>query len=388
MGSIPRLLFVITEDWYFWSHRLDLARAARDAGYLVTIATRVTNHGECIRQEGFQLEPLDMVRRSRNPLQELAAIVELVRLYRRVKPDVVHHVAMKPILYGSMAAWFSPVPVVINAFAGLGYVFTSPDRRWRGMRWAILVALRLVIRASRSTVLFQNEMDRDELIEMGIVQPSRTHVIAGSGVDIEAFSVRPSPQGTPVVVLPSRMLWDKGVGEFVAAARDLKKRGVAARFVLVGRSDEDNPAAICCEQLAQWVDEGSIEWWGHRDDMSEVYASASIVVLPSYREGLPKVLLEAAACGKAIVTTDVPGCREVVSGGVNGILVPPRNSSALATAIAGLLSDQRTCDTMGARGREMVEAKWAGPRIIQQVLGLYQERLRASSALNRSHGYA
>ncbi len=388
MSNRPRLLYLITEDWYFWSHRLDLARAARDAGYSVTIASRVTNHGERIRQEGFQLEPLEMVRRSRNPLQELAAIVELVRIYRRVKPDVVHHVAMKPILYGSLAAWVTRVPVVLNAFAGLGYLFTDPERQWGGLGWMMQMALRWVIGMTGSTVLFQNEADRDELVQSGIVKPTCTRVIAGSGIDINVFSVKPSPQGTPVVLLPSRMLWDKGIGEFIQAARDLKEMGVGARFVLVGRCDDDNPAAIPPEQLAQWVQEGVVEWWGHRDDMAAVYASAMIVVLPSYREGLPKVLLEAAASGKAIVTTDVPGCREVVSDGVNGILVPPRNSSALATAIVGLLSDQPTRETMGARGREMAEAKWAGPRIIEQVLDLYHERLSASPALNRSHGYA
>ena len=387
MGSIPRLLFVITEDWYFWSHRLDLARAARDAGYRVTIATRVTNHGAFIRQEGFQLEPLEMVRRSRNPLQEFAAIVELVRLYRRVKPDVVHHVAMKPILYGSLAAWVTRVPVVLNAFAGLGYLFTAPERQWGGLGWMMQMLLRWVIGMSGSTVVFQNEADRDELVQAGIVQPTCTRVIAGSGIDINVFSVKPSPQGTPVVLLPSRMLWDKGIGEFIQAARHLKEMGVGARFVLAGRCDEDNPAAILPEQLAQWVQEGVVEWWGHRDDMSTVYASACIVVLPSYREGLPKVLLEAAASGKAIVTTDVPGCREVVCDGVNGILVPPRNSSALAKAIVGLLSDQSVRETMGARGREMAVTKWAGPRIIEQVLDLYHERLSASSALNRSQGY-
>lgn len=387
MSGRPRLLYLITEDWYFWSHRLDLARAARDAGFDVTIATRVTDHGEQIQGEGFHLVPISLFRRSRNPLRELGTIMELVRVYRRVQPHLVHHVAMKPILYGSLAAWVVRVPVVLNAFAGLGYLFTSSERQRGVVHWVLRVALRSVIGRSGSTILFQNEADRDELVQAGIVRPSRTRIIAGSGIDINVFSVKPSPPGTPLVVLPSRMLWDKGVGEFVQAARDLKRKGTDARFVLVGRCDEDNPAAIRREELAQWVGEGAVEWWGHRDDMSAVYEGTTLVVLPSYREGLPKVLLEAAACGRAIVATDVPGCRDVVQDRINGILIPPKDSSALATAIAGLLSDQSTREAMGWRSREMVVAKWAGPKIIEQVLNLYSDMLK-TTATDYSHRYA
>jgi glycosyltransferase involved in cell wall biosynthesis len=388
MTGRPRLLYLITEDWYFWSHRLDLARAARDAGFDVTIATRVTNHGEQIQGEGFRLVPISLFRRSRNPFRELGAILELVRIYRSIQPHLVHHVAMKPILYGSLAAWVVRVPVILNAFAGLGYLFTHSDRQRGGLHWVLTAALRSIIRRSGSTVLFQNEADRDELVQTGIVEPLRTRIIAGSGIDVTAFSVKPCPPGTPLVVLPSRMLWDKGVGEFVQAARNLMAKGTDARFALVGRCDDDNPAAIRREQLAQWVGEGVVEWWGHRDDMAAVYEGATLVVLPSYREGLPKVLLEAAACGKAIVATDVPGCRDVVKDGINGVLVPPRDSSTLARGIANLLSDQYTREIMGARSREMAVDKWAGPRIREQVLGLYHELLNASSVMNRSPRYA
>ncbi len=383
----PRLLYLITEDWYFWSHRLDLARAARDAGFDVTIATRVTDHGKQIQEEGFHLIPISLFRRSRNPVRELSAIAELVGVYRCVRPHLVHHVAMKPILYGSLAAWVVQVPATLNAFAGLGYLFTNSERQRGWLHWLMTVALRSAIGRSGSTVLFQNEADRDELVQTGIVRLSHTRVIAGSGIDVTAFSVKPSPQGTPLVVLPSRMLWDKGVGEFVQAARTLKGNGVDARFVLVGRCDEDNPADIGWEQLARWVGEGTIEWWGHRNDMSAVYEGATLVVLPSYREGLPKVLLEAAACGKAIITTDVPGCRDIVKDGVNGVLVPPRDSSTLAMSIANLLLDPHTREAMGVRSREMAMAKWAGPRISEQVLGLYHELLKASSVMNRSPRY-
>ncbi len=387
MTGRPRLLYLITEDWYFWSHRLDLARAARDAGFVVTIATRVTDHGKQIQEEGFHLIPISLFRRSRNPLRELSAIAELVGIYRCVRPHLVHHVAMKPILYGSLAAWVAQGPATLNAFAGLGYLFTNSARQRGGLHWLMTAALRSAIGRSGSTVLFQNEADRDELVQTGIVRRSHTRVIAGSGIDVTAFSVKPSPQGTPLVVLPSRMLWDKGVGEFVQAARILKGKGVDARFVLVGRCDEDNPADIGWEQLSRWVGEGTIEWWGHRNDMSAVYEGATLVVLPSYREGLPKVLLEAAACGKAIIATDVPGCRDIVQDEVNGVLVPPRDSSTLAMSIANLLLDPHAREAMGVQSREMAVAKWAGPKISEQVLSLYHELLNASSVVNRSPRY-
>ncbi|MGQ0555920.1 MAG: glycosyltransferase family 4 protein [Nitrospiraceae bacterium] len=381
----PRLVYVVTEDWYFWSHRLDLARAAREAGYEVIVATRVTDHGERIRGEGFQLEPLEMVRRSRNPFREVMAIAELVRLYRRVRPDVVHHVAMKPILYGSLAAWCTRVPAVINAFAGLGYAFMN--ERNGLVRWCVKTAFRTVLRLGHSVILVQNRDDQDRLVGEGVVPASRTRLIAGSGIDVALYSLQPQPSGISVVVLPARMLWDKGVGEFVEAARWLKQKGVHARFILVGRRDEHNPAAIPESRLKEWVQEGVVEWWGHQEDMPAVYAAAMLVVLPSYREGLPKVLLEAAACGKAIVTTDVPGCREIVRDRFNGLLVAPRDSMALAAAIEELLSDQEARDVMGERSRTRVMAEWSGPRITEQVLGLYRDMVTVK-AIDHSHGYA
>ena len=385
MRDRPRLLYLITEDWYFWSHRVDLARAAREAGYDVIVATRVTDHGERIRGEGFQLERLEMVRRSRNPFREVIAVAELVRLYRRVRPDVVHHVAMKPILYGTLAAWCTRIPAVINAFAGLGYAFM--DGRNRLLRWCVKTALSTVLSLGHSVVLVQNQDDQDRLVGERVVPASRTRIIAGSGIDVSVYSLQPQPSGVPIVVLPARMLWDKGVGEFVEAARRLKRKGIHARFILVGRQDEHNPAAIPEIRLKEWVKEGVVEWWGHREDMPAVYAAAMLIVLPSYREGLPKVLLEAAACGKAMVATDVPGCREIVRDRFNGLLVFPRDSVSLAAAIEELLSDREAREVMGQRSRARVMAEWSGPRIHEQVLGLYQDMVKVS-AIDRSHGYA
>ncbi len=384
----PRLLYLITEDWYFWSHRLDLAKAARAAGFDVAIATRVADHGEQIRREGFQLLPIRLARRSRNPIRDCTAIGELIRLYRRERPHIVHHVALKPILYGAVAAWWEKIPVVINAFAGLGYMFTDRHHRagvfQQGMAWGLRTAVRL----NHSLVLCQNTEDRDRLIQEGIVSPGQTRIVAGSGVDTAVFTMTDPPQGLPIVLLPARMLWDKGIAEFVHAARLLQAKGIRAKFVLVGRCDDDNPAAIAQYQLLQWVREGTVEWWGHRDDMDNVYAGVSVVVLPSYREGLPKVLLEAAACGKALIATDVPGCREVVRHQVNGLLVPVRDPAALAKAIEVLLADGPTRDRMGKAGRELVVREFAVSRITAQMVALYRELLDTRGRRIAPQGHA
>jgi len=373
----PCLLYLITEDWYFWSHRLDLARAARTSGFDVAIATRVTNHGDRIRQEGFRLFPISMDRRSCNPFRECASALELIRLYRRDRPQIVHHVALKPILYGSLAARIARVPVVINAFAGLGYAFTDRLRPASTRQRSIRRALTFAVRGNDSTVLCQNTDDRDRLCAEGIVRADHTRIVAGSGVDTERFLAVGEPQGVPIVLLPARMLWDKGIQEFVDAARLLRSEGMRARFVLVGRWDEDNPAAIAPGQIESWVREGIVEWWGHREDMSEVYAQASFVVLPSYREGLPKVLLEAGACGKALVATNVPGCRDVVRHRVNGLLVPPHHAAELAQAIKTMLVDVPERERMGKAARELIIRDFSVSHITDQMVSLYRELLKS-----------
>jgi glycosyltransferase involved in cell wall biosynthesis len=375
MTDRPRLLYLITEDWYFWSHRLDLARHAAQAGFDVSIATRVTEHGERIQREGFRLFPIMLRRRSSNPFGELAALLELVRIYRRERPMIVHHVALKPILYGSIAAWCSGVPIVVNAFAGLGYIFTDQKRSRGVLGICLRYVFKALLRLNKSVVVFQNRDDRDLLMKENIVTLEQTRIIPGSGVDTKAFDVRPPSSGKPVVMLASRMLWDKGIGDFVEAVRRLKREGVSARFVLVGRCDEHNPAAIEPAQLEAWVNEGLVEWWQHREDMSSVLSGATMVVLSSYREGLPKILLEAAACGKPLVATDVPGCRDIVTHGINGFLVPPRNPAALVTAIDSLLRDSSLRVAMGLAGREAVIHAFSVEKVTAQVLGLYRELL-------------
>ncbi len=386
----PRLLFLITEDWTFWEIRRDLARSARDAGYEVVIATRIADHAERIRNEGFRLIPIGLRRRSRNPFRELVAFIELMQLYCRERPQIVQQVAMKPILYGSLAAWMTKVPVVINTFAGLGYAFTDRPRQASLLRSLMRMGLRVAVRLSRSVVVCQNAEDRDVLTEEGIVSSDQVRIIAGSGVDTNLFLPVQTPAGLPIVMLAGRMLWDKGVAEFVDAARLLKKKAIPARFVLVGRRDEDNPTAIDEEQLSRWSQNDGIEWWGHREDMPTVLGAATLVVLPSYREGLPKVLLEAAACGKALIAADVPGCREVVQHQKTGLLVPVRDSAALADAIARLLTNHALRAAMGASGREFVVREHSKEKVGRHFLDLYQERLALAGdpSVGRSRKFA
>lgn len=375
MNARPRLLYLITEDWYFWSHRLDLARAAVTAGFDVALATRVTDHEARILREGFRLFPIRLFRRSKNPLAELLSLVELLALYRRERPAIVHHVGLKPILYGSLAARVAAVPTVVNAFAGLGYLFTDEARQGGLLNKTLGLALRAALKSVASTVIFQNHDDRDLLVMKRVVTRKQSRIIPGSGVDVTAFNLRPPSGEEAIVMLASRMLWDKGIAEFVEAARRLKREGVSARFVLVGRCDEHNPAAIPVDMIRRWVDGGLVEWWGHQEDMPATLALATIAVLPSYREGLPKSLLEAAACGKPLVATDVPGCRDILIHGVTGLLVPPQDSAALAAAIQALLDDPSLRTAMGAAARELVVRSFSVEKVTGQMIRLYRELL-------------
>lgn len=373
-----RILFLVTEDWYFYSHRLPLARAARDAGCEVFVATRVRDHGERIRREGFELVPFEFNRSGVNPVSEYRSVRALVALYKRLRPDLVHHVSLKPVLYGTWAARRSGVPAVVNAVTGLGYVFTSSDWKARALRLPLQLALTRLLNAPNQRAFVQNPDDLRALSNAAGLPAERISLIRGSGVDTAEFAPRPEPDGVPRVVMVSRMLWPKGVGDFVEAARIVRGRGVPAKFVLVGRPDQGNPESISEEQLRAWDREGVVEWSGHREDIPGVWAASHIAMLPSYYgEGIPKSLLEAAACGRPAVTTDAPGCREAVQDGENGFLVPARSPAALAEALLKLIGDPELRRRMGAAGRRRAEELFSEGLAIRQTLGLYRELLGA-----------
>ena len=374
----PKLLFLQTQDYTFWSHRLPFARAALAAGYEVVVSAHEGSHGDLIRAEGMRFVPLPWKRSGMNPFYELFLLLKVVRLYAEERPDVVHQVTAKPILYGTLAAVLTGVPAVVNTFTGLGFVFISSGLKARILRLAVSAALKVALAARGSRTIFQNEDDRALFVSGGLIAAERAVLIRGSGVDVSHFAPSPEPEGPPLAVLPARMLWDKGVGEFVEAARTLAAEGARARFVLVGEADDLNPAAIPEERLSRWKEEGVVEWWGLRDDMAEVYAQASVVCLPSYREGLPKALMEGAACSRALVTADVPGCREVVRHEETGLLVPVRDASALASALRRLLRDPALRRRLGEGARRLAVAEFAQEKVVERTLLVYRELLRAA----------
>lgn len=369
----PKLLYVVTEDWYFVSHRLPLAVAAQAAGFKVAVATREGRHGDVIRNTGIRVIPISLSRRGGNPISEVTA---LWRLYRHEKPDIVHHVALKPVMFGALAAWLARVPAQVNAVAGLGWLFSSSSSVVRFARLPFRWILGRLLNQGYSLTIVQNPEDR-ALLERSGVTASRLRLIRGAGVDINVF--RPTkPPPTPIcIVLVARMLWDKGVGEFVKAARQLTDAGVNARFVLVGEPDPANPASVPEATLRSWHGTHGVEWRGRRDDMPAVLQTAHIACLPSsYGEGLPKSLLEAAACGLPIVTTDSPGCREVVRDGVNGLLVPIRDAHSLSVALKKLIENADLRRSMGEQSRQRAEQEFSLEAVIAQTMALYREVLR------------
>jgi glycosyltransferase involved in cell wall biosynthesis len=373
MADRPRLLYLVTEDWYFVSHRLALARAAMAAGFEVAVATRVRTAAAPIEAAGVRLFPLQHLSRSSfNPWREWRALAEITALYRRWQPAIVHHVAAKPVIYGGLAARRAGVTSVVSALAGLGFLYASSGARARLMRPLALAAYRSALRHPAGRLVVQNPDDAAVVSAERLIEAERVQLIEGSGVDTRRFVPAAEPEGIVTVILAGRMLWDKGVGEFVAAAETLKRRGVAVRCVLVGDSDPENPAAIPRSVLDGWMREGGVEWWGLRTDMVDVMRRAHVVCLPSYREGLPKVLLEAAASGRALIATDVPGCRQVVVDRETGLLVPPRDSDALAGAISALVHDAELRRRCGANARRLVVARFGDERVHRQMVDLYQ----------------
>jgi glycosyltransferase involved in cell wall biosynthesis len=374
------VLFVVNEDWFFLSHRLPLALAAREAGMRVTVAAQDTGAREEIVAHGLEFVPLPESCPRAGLLPESRLFFTLVRLYLRLRPDLIHHVTIRPVIYGSLAARLLPSAAVVNAVSGLGYVFSDGGAGRARLRRIVEGLYRTALGRPRTVTIFQNPDDRDLFVGRGLVAADRTVIIRGSGVDCSEFPFTLEPGWEPLVMLPARMLEDKGIHDFVRAARILNDRGIRASWVLTGDPHEGNPTSIPLEQLHAWSAEGIVEWWGRMPNMAEVLAAASIVVLPSRREGLPKVLLEAAAVGRAMVATDVPGCREVVRPGHTGILVPPDDPDALADAVERLLSDTPMRRTFGSAARRMAETEFSVDIVVNETMELYEEILGGDTA--------
>ncbi len=366
------ILFANT-DWYLFNFRLRLAESLRARGWEVLMLSPAGEFSARIQQAGFRWQEFPLSRRGMNPFSELGALLRLARLYRTEKPDLVNHFTIKCVLYGSLAARLAGIRAVVNHITGLGVAFTNRGMGAAALRIFLRVFYRLAL--GRSQVIFQNPDDRAAFLALGLIDPQRASLIRSSGVDLARFSPLPEPAGIPAVVLPARMLWAKGVGDFVQAAQILKNRGVSARFILAGDADPGNPSGVPEERLKAWQADGWVEWWGWQEDMPAVYTQVNLVCLPSLGEGVPRSLLEAAACARAIVATDVPGCREIVRHEENGLLVPPRDPAALADALERLLADPQARQRMGAAGRALVEKDFAVEKVIADTITVFDKLL-------------
>jgi glycosyltransferase involved in cell wall biosynthesis len=376
------VLFANT-DWYLYNFRRALALALQRAGYDVLLISPPGPYGEKLRGLGLRWEPLPMQRRSLNPLRELALLWHLVRLLRRERPALVHGFTIKCAVYGSLAARLAGVPARVNAVAGMGYVFTSSQWKARLLRPVVRALLRLALGGRDARLILQNADDVALFRQAGLVDPAQVRLIRGSGVNCAQFagiSPQAPADGCTRLLLASRLLWDKGVAEYVAAIRQLRHQGRTFQALLAGTPDPGNPAAVPEATIREWVDEGLLTWLGHVDDMRGLLGSVDIVVLPSYREGLPRTLVEAAACGLPLITTDVPGCREVVSDGVDGLLVPMGNGEALAQAIARLQDDPAFARRLGEAARRKARAQFDERIVVERTMAVYAELCAAPHA--------
>ncbi len=369
-----RLLYVVTEDWYFLSHRLPMARAARDAGFEVHVATRVTDGGAAIEAEGFALHPVPFSRGRISPLGAIATIRALRQVHRAIAPDIAHHVSLQAAVLASLAAIGRPVSCV-NALTGLGYTFTSGGAKARLLRPIVGALLRLLLNRPGQCVLVHNPDDRDGMLQLGIAA-EHIVLVPGSGVDIEALQPKPEPPGPPVVAFVGRLLADKGIHTLIRAQRLLRQQGSDVELLIAGTPDPANPASASEQDAAGWGREPGITWLGHVSDIGALWARAHIAVLPSRREGLPKSLLEAAACGRPMIAADVPGCREIVHHGGTGLLVPVDDAPALAVAIESLAKSAELRARYGTAARRLVADLYSAATIGRRTVDLYRSLVR------------
>jgi len=368
-SQAPKLVYLVTEDWYFLSHRLPMARAARVAGYEVHVVTQVDKGGSAIAAEGFHLHAMDWRRGSINPFTFFANLRAVRRIYRSIDPSLVHHVALQPTIVGSLAATGRPY-IRLNALAGLGYAFTSPTLKARLVRPTLRALLRHVLLHPRAAALVQNSDDRAAVQSLGVAS-ERVFIIPGSGVETDKLTPLPEPDGQVTAAFVGRLLDDKGIRTLISAHDILAERRANIRLLIAGEPDPANPVSISPKEIADWARRPGIKMLGHVSDIRDVWKFAHIAVLPSRREGLPKSLLEAAACGRPIVATDVPGCREIARQNVNALLVPPDDAIALAAAIDRLAKNAEMRHEFGKAGRRLVEAEFSADKIGEKICLLY-----------------
>jgi glycosyltransferase involved in cell wall biosynthesis len=367
------IFLVANTDWYLYNFRRSLAAYLHTRGHQVTFVSPRGRFAEMLQNMGYPWREWSVGRKSSGP-GEILAIQRLTQLYQRERPDLVHHFTIKPALYGAIAAKVAHVPYVVTAITGLGYVFMQNGLKARLLRQIVLLLYQSALHHPNQVIIFENRYDRMFFERMKLVKPDSGRIIEGAGVDVDYFQPLPEPDGgIPLAILPARMLWDKGVGTAVEAARLLKTNNCPLRLALVGPTDPGNPANIPETTLRGWVEEGIVEWWGFQEDMRQVYQRSNIVLLPSLGEGIPTVLIEAAACGRAIIATDVPGCRDVVTHAETGLLVPPNDAVALAGALQQLAGTPTLRQKLGSAGRARTVARFSNEQVNRETLQAYEE---------------
>lgn len=368
-----KLLYLVAVDQYFCSHRLPLAEEAIKQGYEVHLATVVTSYREKIENAGIHIWPLLHLKRGHASIfEDLKGVYEISKLMATIHPDIIHAVAMKPVLFGSIAAQFRKIPRQIYALGGLGYLFTSKTFKAKLIRPIVKMFWKLFLRGKGKTLILQNMDDYNLFIDQNILRKDNLTLIAGSGVDLDQFKPKEHDNKVPIITLMARLLWDKGVGETVQACQILHDKGLSFKLLLCGNPDMENPTAIPIDTLNHWNALSFVEWKGHVDNVSKIYQDSDIAVLPSYREGLPKSLIEAAASGLPIVTTDTSGCRDVIVPGETGFLVPVKSIGLLADALAKYINDPVLRKKHGKAGRRFCEKNFSIDYVKKATFNLYK----------------
>ncbi len=370
-----KLLFILNEPTYFVSHRLPIALAAQQAGYTIHVATGFQIPPAEIIKAGFTYHFLPISRSGRNVFTEFKTLLAMIRLMQQVNPKIVHLVTIKPVIYGSLAARIAHIPAVVAAVSGLGYAFIDQYTEARFLRYIISKLYRIAFQHPNLKVIFQNIDDKNTLLKLGVLKENQSVIIRGSGIDLNQYVHSDEPEiselNPPVIVMAARLLQDKGVVEYVEAAKLLRAQGINARFLLAGHPDPGNPTSIDEDQLEHWAQAGHIEYLGYCQNIPKLFSQAHVVVLPSYREGLPRVLAEAAACGRAVITTDVPGCRAAIIPEKTGLLVTVREHIRLAEAIRKLVTEHELRQMMGKEGRKLAEYEFDVNKVIGEHINIY-----------------
>lgn len=364
------ILFVVNSDWFFLSHRLPIAKKSLEKGYNIHLACEISDKRKELERYGINLHDIKIKRSSTSLLSSFLLFLEFLKIFKKTKPDLIHLVTIKPVLIGGLAAKFLKKSTkIVMSVTGLGYIFIDKGIKAFLRKQIIIFFYKFVFKHNYLKVIFQNKTDLSKICKLTNLPINNTILIPGSGVDLTTYNITKIPLNNPIVLLPARLISSKGIYEFIESAKNLKN---LARFVIVGKNDTEARNCIKIKELAEWQKAGIIEYWGESNDMPKIFQQSTIVVLPSYREGMPKSLLEAAACGRPIITTNVPGCRDSILDGITGILVPVGDPNSLTLSLKKLLKNPNLINSMGKAGRNLAEKRFDIEYVVKKHLEIYQ----------------